>query len=57
MLIIRGGVVLFVEVKRTNGKRTQMQRLEHTLLTKAGANIVTTFGLYEAFALLDKWFP
>jgi Holliday junction resolvase len=57
LLIIRDGVVLFVEVKRTNGKRTHLQRLEHLAMNKAGANITVTFGLYEAFAVLDRWFP
>jgi len=57
VLIIRDSVVLFIEVKRTIGKRTHLQRLEHLALTKAGANITVTFGLYEAFAVLDKWFP
>lgn len=57
LLIIRGGVVLFVEVKRRNGTRTMLQRLEHTALTVAGANIETSFGLYDAFKILDRWFP
>ena len=57
LLIIRGGVILFVEVKRRKGVVTHVQRLEHMALTEAGAHIEVTFGLYEAFAVLDRWFP
>jgi hypothetical protein len=57
LLLVRGGCALLWEVKRTGGTATKLQQLEHNALRRAGANVVLTFGLADAFRELDNWFP
>jgi hypothetical protein len=57
LVLIRGGMGVMWEVKRTAGTVTKLQQLEHAALRKAGASVVVTFGLADAFRELDNWFP
>ena len=57
LIIVRGGMVLFMEVKTVKGSISKMQQLEHRKLREAGATIVVTYGLAEAYAVIDIFFP
>jgi hypothetical protein len=57
IIICRGGMILFMEVKTVKGTVTKMQEMEHKKLREAGATIVVTRGLSEAYAAIDLYFP
>lgn len=53
------GKVLFLELKRARsagGTLTRLQEYEQSLITKAGLNVVTTFGLQEAIEKVSDFF-
>jgi hypothetical protein len=57
LIIARGGLILFMEIKAMKGTISKMQELEHVKLREAGASIVVTRGLSEAYHALDFYFP
>ena len=45
MVVLPGGVVHFIELKREGGKLTRMQKVQQERLRARGANCATVYGL------------
>lgn len=52
IVIMPGGRVYFVELKKDKGRRTKMQTLRQTELRAHGARVWTLFGLVDVKAFL-----
>lgn len=52
-IIIVNGVILFVEIKTTDGTLSPAQMREHNKLTKAGAIVRTVYGHSHVDTLVD----
>jgi len=57
LILCRGGMVLFMEVKTVKGTLSKLQEMEHRKLREAGATVVVTYGLVEAYAVIAMFFP
>jgi hypothetical protein len=57
VVVARGGLILFIEAKSMTGELSKTQELEHRKLRDAGATIIVTYGLVEAYAAIDVYFP
>lgn len=52
LMFVRGGRVLFLELKRKGGRISPVQRVCHLELIRAGAIVLVAYGIDEALATL-----
>ena len=57
LIVIRGYIMLFWEIKARKGTVTKIQKIEHQRIADVGGHVAVTFGLVEAMQILDAWFP
>jgi len=57
LLLVRGGKIVFWEVKTLRGTVSVVQEREHRELQVRGARVMTTYGLWDALESLDMIFP
>jgi hypothetical protein len=55
VLCIFEGRVFALEIKTERGRVTDVQRVTHERLRRAGANVAVAFGIDEAIAQLERW--
>lgn len=57
LFMLRDGLAVLWEIKAVAGKLMPRQGLEHRLIKDAGGKVFVTFGLWEAYELLDELYP
>jgi hypothetical protein len=55
IIVIKGGHTFALELKSPGGRLTAAQSIAHAALRAAGAAVVTTYGLDDALAQLERW--
>ena len=55
VIAIKGGRTYALELKSPGGRLTAAQSIAHAALRAAGASVVTTYGLDDALAQLERW--
>jgi len=57
LYLLRDGFHVLWEIKSVRGTVRPMQAREHRLIKDAGGKVFVTFGLWDAYELLDELFP
>ena len=55
LIAVRDGRTYALEIKRPGGRLTAAQDAAHAALRAAGATVVTSYGLDDALAQLERW--
>ena len=57
LYLLRDGLAVLWEVKAVAGRLMPRQALEHRLIKDAGGKVFVTFGLWDAYELLEELYP
>jgi hypothetical protein len=57
LYLLRDGLQVLWELKSVRGRVKAMQAYEHRLIKEAGGKVFVTFGLRDAYDLLDELYP
>src|SRR5262245_21951466 len=55
VIVVKDGRTYALEIKRPGGRLTAAQNAAHVALRAAGATVVTSYGLDDAVAQLERW--
>jgi hypothetical protein len=55
LIAVKDGRTYALEIKRPGGRLTAAQNAAHAALRAAGATVVTSYGLDDALAQLERW--
>jgi hypothetical protein len=55
VIAVRDGRTYALEIKSPGGRLTPAQNVAHAALRTAGASVVTSYGLDDAVAQLERW--
>ena len=54
IVILPGGKIIFIELKTTTGRLTDLQKMQHKWLTRLGCDVRTVYGAQQVQDLLDS---